>query len=55
MSSCAAPLPRPLNARPYAAVISLVSYALRPPEDDHARIPAHLASQHVSIEVHHCR
>ncbi|WP_431854579.1 CDF family Co(II)/Ni(II) efflux transporter DmeF [Azospirillum sp.] len=38
----------------YAAVISLVSYAPRSPEDYHARIPAHLAIRHVSIEVHHC-
>lgn len=39
----------------YAAVISLVSHAPLPPEDYHARIPAHLAVRHVSIEVHHCR
>jgi hypothetical protein len=36
-------------------VISLVSHAPLPPEDYHARIPAHLAVRHVSIEVHHCR
>jgi len=38
----------------YAAVISLVSYAPRPPEEYHARIPAQLAIRHVSVEVHHC-